>query len=184
MNAFEVARRLAELLEADHIDYAIGGALALGIWGAPRGTKDVDLSIFVEPAELDTVFDVFERAGIMIDRAAAAGDVARTGLVRGMLGRVPVDAFISAHPHFLQMKERRQRIGTPDGAHLYFITAEDLCVMKLVYGRDKDITDLERLFAVRTIDTRYVRAWLAKMPVGPDRRAVLDDLERRFRRPG
>ncbi len=48
------------------------------------------------------------------------------------------------------------------------------------YGRDKDIADLQRLFGVRTIDTVYVREWLAKMPVGQDRRAILDDLVRRF----
>lgn len=52
--------------------------------------------------------------------------------------------------------------------------------MKLVYGRAKDITDLERLFAVRAIDTTYVRSWVTRMPVGQDRLAILDDLERRF----
>lgn len=180
MNAFDAARRIGELLEADGIEYAIGGALALGVWGAPRGTKDVDLSVFVEPTRIDAAADVFERAGVMFDRVAAAKDVARTGLFRGLLGRVPVDAFISSHPHFLEMRRRRQRVQTPDGGHLYFITAEDLCVMKLVYGREKDVTDLERLFAVRRLDVAYIRTWLAKLPVGPDRVAILDDLERRF----
>jgi Nucleotidyltransferase of unknown function (DUF6036) len=182
MNAFEAARRIGDLLEADGIEYAIGGALALGVWGVPRGTKDVDLSVFVDPDNLDGMFAVFERAGIMFDRAAAARNVERTGLLRGLLGRIPVDAFISRHPQFLEMRTRRQRVATPDGGHLYFITAEDLCVMKLVYGRDKDVTDLERLFAVRSLDVDYVRTWLAKMPVGPDRREILDDLARRFAR--
>jgi uncharacterized protein YpmB len=87
MNAFDAARRLGDLLEADGFDYAIGGALALGVWGAPRGTKDVDLSVFVPPTDLDGVFDVFERAGMMFDRAQATGEVARTGLLRGQLDR-------------------------------------------------------------------------------------------------
>ena len=176
MNAFDVARRLGQLLEADGIEYAIGGALALGVWGVPRGTKDVDLSVFVAPSELDKVADIFERAGVMFEREAAAKNVARTGLFRGLLGRVPVDAFISEHPHFFEMQQRRQRVRTPDGDHLYFITAEDLCVLKLVFGRDKDIEDLRRLFAVRKIDVAYVRTWLSKMPVGPDRTATLDAL--------
>ena len=55
-----------------------------------------------------------------------------------------------------------------------------LCVMKLVYGRAKDVTDLERLFAVRKLDVSYIREWISKMPVGPDRIAILDDLVRRF----
>lgn len=180
MNAFEAARRLGHLLEHDGIEYAIGGALALGVWGAPRGTKDVDLSIFITPSEVDRMAEVFDRAGVMFDRAAAAKNIARTGLVRGRLGRIPIDAFISGHPHFFEMQRRRRAIREADGSQLYFITAEDLCVMKLVYGRDKDVVDLERLFAVRQLDTAYVREWIAKMPIGPDRVAILDDLERRF----
>jgi hypothetical protein len=54
--------------------------------------------------------------------------------------------------------------------------------MKLVYGRDKDVTDLERLFAVRALDVAYIRGWLARMPVDATRIARLDDLERRFAR--
>lgn len=68
MNAGEAAKRIARLLEQDGIEYAIGGALALGVWGAPRGTKDVDLSVFVTPDDFARVADVFERAGVMFDR--------------------------------------------------------------------------------------------------------------------
>lgn len=182
MNAGQAAKRIGHLLEQDRLDYAIGGALALGVWGAPHGTKDLDLSVFLTLDEYERVADAFERIDVMFDRHDAAKELARVGFFRGKIGRVVVDVFISAHPHFFEMHRRRQRVDDPvDGTHLYFITAEDLCVMKLVYGRDKDIVDLERLFAVRpTLDVAYVRTWLAQMPVGPERVAILDDLERRF----
>jgi len=58
---------------------------------------------------------------------------------------------------------------------------ENLCVMKLLYGRTKDIADLERMFSVLTLDVAYVRTWLAKMVPDGDRRwTLLDELERRF----
>lgn len=47
MNPSEVARRIGEVMDEDAIPYGIGGALALGVWGSPRATKDVDLSVFV-----------------------------------------------------------------------------------------------------------------------------------------
>jgi hypothetical protein len=180
MNAFDSARRLGLLLEADGIEYAIGGALALGVWGVPRATKDVDISVFVDPERLEGVADVYERAGVMFEREAARKAVARTGLFRGLLGKIAIDTFISLHPHFLEMQQRRQRVRTPDGDFLYFITAEDLAVLKLVFGRDKDLVDLERLFAVRKLDVDHVRRWLAKMPVPANRIAILDELARRF----
>jgi hypothetical protein len=54
-----------------------------------------------------------------------------------------------------------------------------------VYGacraRARDVADLESLFAVRTMDTAYVRYWLEQMvPAGDRRLDLLRDLERRF----
>ncbi len=44
MNAADAAHRIAASLDEAGISYAIGGALALGVWGAPRATKDVDMT--------------------------------------------------------------------------------------------------------------------------------------------
>ena len=52
MNAIEAARQIGSCLDEDGVPYAIGGALALGVWGVPRATKDVDLSVFDRVDEL------------------------------------------------------------------------------------------------------------------------------------
>jgi hypothetical protein len=39
-SAIEAAFLIAGHLEASEVDYAIGGALAYGIWGVPRDTVD------------------------------------------------------------------------------------------------------------------------------------------------
>ena len=162
------------------MEYAVGGALALGVWGAPRLTKDVYISVFVSPTAIDRVSDTLERAGMIFDRQRAPHDIARIGLFKGRLGGVTIDVFVSLHPHFLEMQRRRVKVEGDDGTHLYFISAEDLCIMKLVYGRDKDHADLDRMFAVRHIEVTYVRSWVERMPVPHDRVAWIDDLVRRF----
>ena len=180
MNAIEAAGHLASCLDEDKLPYAIGGALALGVWGAARVTNDVDISIFVGQDRWPVLFESLERAGVMIDRAAATRGWTRIGLYKGKLGKLPVDIFVSAHPQAADMLARRRRVDSDQGP-LYFITAEDLTIHKLVFGRDKDAIDLARLFAARTIDVDYIRGWLTKMlPAGDRRFAILDDLERRF----
>lgn len=62
----EVAVRLADRFDEDGLPYALGGALALGAWGVPRTTSDVDVSVFVSERELDRLLDSVERAGAMI----------------------------------------------------------------------------------------------------------------------
>jgi len=89
------------------------------------------------------------------------------------------------HPHFFEMGKRRVQIALPSGMALWFVSAEDLCVMKLLYARTKDLADLERLFAaIPTLDVGYIRSWLTQMvPAGDRRLASLDDLVRRFGQP-
>ena len=48
--AAEVAAKLGARLDARGQQYAVGGAIALGYWGVPRGTVDVDVTVFL-PAE-------------------------------------------------------------------------------------------------------------------------------------
>lgn len=183
-SAHQVALRIAKCLDEDGIEYGIGGALALGALGAPRATKDVDITIFLPEAQLPRAFDALERAGLLLDRAAATRDVARIGLFKARAGKMIVDVFQSGHPQYDEMKSRRISLEA-FGERLWFISAEDLCLHKLIYGRPKDLIDLERLIAVRpTMDLAYVRSWMARMiPAGDRRFAALDDLERRFKAP-
>ncbi len=181
MNPIDVAHRLAVVFEEDNVPYGFGGALALGVWGAPRATKDVDVSVFVARGELARVLDSLERAGAMVRREDAVRDVARIGLFQARVGRIVLDVFVSDHSHAQAAASRIKRVAGPGGALLAFISAEDLCIHKLLFGRPKDIVDLERLFAVRSLDTTYVRSWVVQMiPVDDPRLAVLDDLEQRF----
>jgi hypothetical protein len=183
LNALAAARRIAARLDEDSLPYGIGGALALGVWGAPRSTKDVDLTVFISESELPRAFDALERAGVMIDRVAATRGVARIGLFNGRLGKVVVDVFLTGHPQYLDMQRRCVRISDDHGGTLSFISAEDLCIHKLLFARAKDIADLEHVFARRPeLDVDYVRTWLHEMtPDGDARRATLEDLVRRFR---
>lgn len=49
LDALDAALAVARALEQQGVPYAIGGALAFGVWGTPRGTLDVDVNVFVAP---------------------------------------------------------------------------------------------------------------------------------------
>lgn len=183
MSVFSIAERIAGCLDEDHLDYAIGGALALSVWALPRDTSDVDLSIFARSDELARVFDALERAGVMIDRSDATKAQARIRMFTCRAGKTLVDVFIGEHPHFAEMHRNRQQVKSPTSdLMLWFISADDLCVTKLMFGRAKDVPDLEHLFARKpSPNVDYIRSWLTKiLPAGDRRLALLDDLERRF----
>jgi hypothetical protein len=169
MNATEAAAWVADRFDEDGIEYAIGGALALIAWGAPRATADVDISAFVDRRDANRVLAALERAGVMFPTDATQ-QIERMGFFRGQLGRIPIDV-ISEHPHQHAMRERRRLLDLTDGGPRWFVSPEDLVVLKIFYGRAKDELDVARLLAVRTdLDLGYVEEWLTKMLPAGDRR--------------
>lgn len=179
----DIAGHLADRFDEDGLAYAFGGAMALGAWGLPRTTSDVDVSVFVPEHELGRALDAVERAGGMVDRAEAGRTVARMGMFVALLARIRIDVFIAHHPMHIDMERRRVALKTLDGKRRWFLSAEDVVLTKLIYGRAKDVADLQRLFAMRAdlLDLGYVAGWLAKIvPPGDRRLELLAELRRRF----
>jgi hypothetical protein len=170
-SAPEVARRLADGFEAAKIPHAIGGALALGVWGFPRATKDVDVDVFVEPAELEGVFDVLERAGCTVDREEARAQAIERGDFQAWAGAMRVDVFVPSIPFYESMR-RRIRRARLEGRPAWFLAPEDLCVMKLLFFRAKDLIDVERLVAAlgTAFDREYVTTALVDIVGAEDTR--------------
>ena len=179
--AFEIAATLAAALDQVGIPYAIGGAIAYGIWGDPRGTHDVDLNLFVTPDGLDAALDVLVEAGLEIDRKRAhCADAAGDTLIGSFAG-MRVDLFTPSIPFAWEAMATRRRVRGPRGEASY-LSAEAIAVFKLLFYRSKDLVDLEKLVAVQRddLDQAYVRRWLVDMMGEEDERvAAWDRITRR-----
>lgn len=169
--AAEVARRLADALEGAGISYAIGGALALGVAGVPRGTLDVDINVFVPDDRIADVARVLEAAGVRVE-AGAGEHVRRDGMFVGHFEEMRVDLFLPSIPFSYEAQRTRVRVATADGWSGWFLSAEAIALFKLLFFRGKDVVDLARLVAVRgdALDTNYVRRWIVEMMGEDDER--------------
>lgn len=96
LSAPELARLVSDAFEAAGVEYAIGGALALGVWGFPRATQDVDVNVFVANDDLPRVFDALETAHCSVDRPTALqGDEALVQPTQGLARRRTARRFTS-----------------------------------------------------------------------------------------
>lgn len=173
----QLARRLADALEAAGLPYAVGGAIALAYWAPPRGTADVDINVFAgadEVARVDAALDVLVSLGISIDRANAWSEIEAGGCVRGVVGRTAVDTFFDSIPLHDSAADRVV-VRPLQGRPARILSAEDLIVLKLLFFRGKDILDVERIVATmgQALDRAYVRSWLLDC-VGEDDQRVLE----------
>jgi hypothetical protein len=180
---------LVELVVAVHrslagagIDHAFGGALALAYVGDPRGTIDIDVNVFVPPDELGRVFSALGGLGLRPEadgppRVPTAGVRLRSGDAP-----YPVDLFPSLDHHYEEVRRRCvvHSFG-PDGTGLHFLSAEDLAVFKLSFGRGKDWVDLAAMAKARPgLDVDYVENQLTALR-GPTMLPRLARLRRMLR---
>ena len=174
--AAEAARAIADALRDRNLPHAIGGALALGVAGVPRGTQDVDLNVFVEPERVPDVIEVLRELGVEVDSDSAV-DAARTdGMFIGMWDGMRIDVFVPSIPFSHEAATTRVVVRV-DGWEGSFLSPEAIAVFKLLFFRLKDRVDLERLVAVRgdRLDRTYIRRWIVEMMGEDDERVVAWD---------
>ena len=157
---------LGRAFERSRVPYALGGALAYGVWAVPRGTVDVDINVFVAPDAVDLVADVLRPLGIGTSDAER-GLVLRDGQVRLHWGTTPVDVFFAYDAFHFHAAQRVRRV--PFGADSILVLApEDLLVCKVVFNRRKDWIDIEQMLLLTAggLDVDDVRRWVTAL-VGP-----------------
>ena len=177
-NAADVAKRLAELLDARKQEYALGGAIALGYWGVPRGTVDVDVTIYLAPDQPSECVWLLQEIGCEFSSASATESLREHGFCRVAFAGLQVDVFLPTIPFYAAAKERRKLVDL-GGRPILVWDAETLTVFKMMFFRRKDLADAEQVLRTqgRDLDRAWIWEQLASM-YGPrdPRLAAWDDL--------
>lgn len=158
-----VALTLAEALESRGQDYAIGGALALGYWADPRGTMDVDLTLFVSADRPTECVSVLQGIGCHVSASDAVALLQEHGFCRATFAAVRVDVFVPTIPFYDTARARRRRVPLKHG-HVMIWDPETLAVFKMMFFRRKDVTDLEQILQRQpSLDRTWVRDQLVEI---------------------
>ena len=155
--ATAVAASLAQKLEARGHEYAIGGAIALGFWGVPRGTIDVDLTLFLAAERPWECIWVLQEIGCEMSAVSAAESLRQHGFCRVKFGGLDVDIFVPLVPFYEIARRRRKRVELA-GRPIQVWDAESLVVFKMMFFRRKDMADIEQV--LMTQGARFDRAWV------------------------
>lgn len=165
------------------MSHAFGGALALAYVAEPRHTVDVDVNVFSPIAVIDDVLAVFAGFGMMPEQGRATWLPAAGIRLRRADDPWPIDLFPSLDEQRYANVERR-RVRKPFGPAqlvLPFLSAEDLTVFKLSFGREKDWVDLRAIASARPdLDVDYIEEQLLALR-GPQMHPRLARLRRLLR---
>ena len=179
-DAATVAASLADAFHARGQEYALGGAIALGYWGIPRGTVDVDVTLFLAPERPSDCIWLLQEIGCEVPAAAAAESLREHGFCRVTSAGLNVDVFLPLIPFYEVARMRRVRVEL-GGQSVWVWDAETLVVFKMMFFRRKDLADVEQVLTVQ--GARFDRSWVREQLMAlygtrDPRLAAWDELDR------
>jgi predicted nucleotidyltransferase len=176
----EVHRILADL----GLDYAIIGGTAIQIWGEPRFTQDLDLTVLAPLEQFSqTVERLLARLSPRIDDAHRFAMQSRVLLVQTSAG-YPVDISFGLPGYEEEVIDRVIEQEIAPGERVPFCSAEDLIIHKAVAGRVQDVIDIENIIIRQrgALDLAYIRNWLNEFSNLLETSAVIDRFEQAWRK--
>src|SRR6185312_13957274 len=160
------------------------GAQAVVAHGRPRLTADVDASVDIAGAAPGELVEALERHGFTL-RFPLSPEHLREArllpLVHDSTG-MPLDLTLAA-PGFDQDLLERARPFDFGGVLVPVVSAEDLCAMKILAGRRKDIEDVRGVLVQQgdRLDLDRIRELLAAIEAASGEPVLLPRLERLIR---
>jgi hypothetical protein len=182
----ELLEAIALALEQAGIDYMLIGGQAVLLYGEPRLTRDIDITLGAGLEKLQELVDLSRRLGLEI--LVEPEEFTRKTMVlpcRHAPSGMRVDFIFSFSPYERQALERvcRKRVGRTE---VRYASAEDLIIHKIFSGRPRDLEDVKGVLMKNpNLDFGYIRHWLGEFeqalgqPFTERFESILKDLGRR-----
>jgi hypothetical protein len=138
-------KEMLQLLKSNEARFLVVGAYAMGAYGYPRATGDMDIWIMASGANSQKVFKALKEFGAPLTEINEAAFAARDIIFQIGVAPRRIDIITSIDGvDFDQAWQRRVEIDI-DGLNVPFISKPDLLKNKESTGRDKDILDAKIL---------------------------------------
>lgn len=134
-----------QLLNSAKVEYLLVGGYAVGHYGYPRTTGDMDIWIAATPSNAEKVVQVlrqfgFSAASVKLDMFSTPDQIVRLGIPP-----ICIDVITGASGIEFAECYARRNVRPIDGIEINIIHPDDLKQNKKASGRPKDLNDLENL---------------------------------------
>ena len=136
-------KEFIQCLNSNDVQYLLVGGWAVGIYGHPRATKDIDFLISIDQKNLKKLQSALLSFGappVDLEKFKEKGNVIR-------IGSSPMQIDIINNADGINIDDccQRKEIINVDGINIHLISRNDLIKNKKASGRSMDIADAEKL---------------------------------------
>jgi len=157
-------KKITIQLKKGAIPYMVIGGQAVLLYGEPRLTRDIDITLGMGVNGLDKVKKIIKAIGLKV-LVEKEKEFVERNMVLPTLDKksgIRVDFIFSFSPYERQAIERGNEIKL--GRTLVkFASLEDVVIHKMIAGRARDIEDLKSVLLKNPkYDSHYIEKWLAE----------------------
>jgi len=165
----EVLKVVTGRLNKANIPYMVSGSIAANYYTVPRMTRDIDIVIELKQDGIDKFISLFND-DFYVNREMVANEVSRKGIFNLIHNQyvIKIDFIIKKSSAYQQAAFSRRKEILIEGSPMWFISAEDLIISKLVWAKDshsemqlKDVNNL--METVDNLDLKYIYNWVREL---------------------
>ena len=173
-------QKTARQLDASHIPYMIIGGQAVLLYGRPRLTRDIDITLGVDTDRFTSIERICKELGLEILAENPRDFATKTKVLpaEDPHSKIRVDFIFSFTPYETQAIERANEVLLED-CPVRFASREDVIIHKMVAARPVDREDVRHMLAKNrgTVDLAYLTDWLREFSQLPGHEGILQDFE-------
>jgi len=156
----EEIKRICKALNENEIPYMIVGGQAVLLYGEPRLTRDIDITLGIDIDRLDDVLNIVKKLKLKILSEDVENFVKQT-MVLPVLGTrgIRIDMIFSFTEYERNAIQRAKKI-LADEIEISYASPEDVIIQKIFAGRERDIEDAKIIIAKQKVDDAYIMHWL------------------------
>jgi len=161
----------------------IGGQAVL-LYGEPRLTRDIDITLGITPDRLPDILSVIKEISLNVLPENPQSFVEKTMVLPCADGEsgIRVDLIFSFSPYERAAIQRARNVSM-DGQDVSFASPDDVLILKMVAGRPRDLEDVKSILIRNPeLDLVWIRRWLREFDQAMEGRNLLKDFEELLRR--
>ncbi len=169
-------RRLAEA----GIPSAVIGGVAVGVWGNPRVTRDVDIKVMAQRNEAHRLWSVLSADYTpLIENPSLSLQRLGFVFVQDAFG-TRIDLLLADTPYDATAIQRARDVEVEAGLVLRVCSPEDLVIYKMISLRPRDAADVESIIRRQgeALDDAYILDWLRQFEQALDDSTLVAGYER------
>lgn len=173
----DVLSTAVNALSTPPLSYCLIGALAVGAYGRPRATHDVDLLILTDNAAHPYLEPLRAKGFAVASDWHESNPMAQnvvTRLAHPLAPDFPLDLIFATSPLHKNALDRRKPIAI-QGIQVLVSSPEDLVLLKLTAGRPRDFDDVMGIVgnASAPLDLGYLWSWAERLGLQSELHYVL-----------